>query len=298
MRADEHTALVAAQEGAILHQETLQVDVEQGAFSAQLGSGTVIDLAVFRDVETTFLGLAVGDDPEMEPRLQLGSVPYAAFAEWAREATMLEGNSSSDFASASHDHDWSELNGVPADLLDGDDDTTYDGTDFALSGQACAVGFHVAGISATGQVTCSPDVDTDTDTTYSGSDFALSDQACNAGFYVAGISATGQVTCSPDIDTDTDTTYSGSDFATSGQSCPAGQHMRGIDANGNVLCDIVPTISSGMIVFFAGACPTPCLTSNCEPVSHSKCLALALIDPRRRQFSETGVERERTESHR
>jgi hypothetical protein len=53
---------------------------------------------------------------------------------------------------------WSTLPGIPAGLADGvDNDTTYDGTDFAVSGQACSGTDKVTGIDANGQVTCAPD---------------------------------------------------------------------------------------------------------------------------------------------
>lgn len=59
---------------------------------------------------------------------------------------------------------WGKLTGVPADLADGDDDTTYSGTDFATSNQSCTGTQKVTGIDGSGNVVCGPDTDTDTDT--------------------------------------------------------------------------------------------------------------------------------------
>ena len=45
-----------------------------------------------------------------------------------------------------------------------DTDTTFDGTDFALSGQSCPGGQKATGVDASGFVICAVDIDTDTDT--------------------------------------------------------------------------------------------------------------------------------------
>lgn len=72
-----------------------------------------------------------------------------------------------------------------------DDDTTYNGANFATSNQACGQAHKAYGIGATGQLLCSLDIDT----TYDGGDFALSNQSCPAGQYLSGLSASGQVVC-------------------------------------------------------------------------------------------------------
>ncbi len=60
----------------------------------------------------------------------------------------------SEFAATDHSHEFSELTSVPAGLADGDDDTTYNGGDFALSNQSCSAGQTVTGIAANGAVQC------------------------------------------------------------------------------------------------------------------------------------------------
>lgn len=69
--------------GAAAFTESQMVQVEQGFFTAYVGDSADLDLALFRDSPTLYLGIRVGAEPEMTPRLLLGSVPYAAYAEHA-----------------------------------------------------------------------------------------------------------------------------------------------------------------------------------------------------------------------
>jgi hypothetical protein len=69
--------------GAALYTETQTVMVQDGYFNADIGTVMPLDLALFRDNGTVFVGIQVGADPEMTPRIQLGTVPYAAFAQYA-----------------------------------------------------------------------------------------------------------------------------------------------------------------------------------------------------------------------
>ncbi len=54
--------------------------VSDGLFNVMLGSLTPIPQAVVTDHDQLFLGITVGTDDEMAPRVQLGSVPYATQA--------------------------------------------------------------------------------------------------------------------------------------------------------------------------------------------------------------------------
>ncbi|MCI0732059.1 MAG: hypothetical protein L0332_35785 [Chloroflexi bacterium] len=56
------------------------VQVSDGLFNVLLGSFVPIPPSVFTDNATLWLGLKVGADNEMLPRIQLGSVPFAAQA--------------------------------------------------------------------------------------------------------------------------------------------------------------------------------------------------------------------------
>lgn len=62
--------------GSSLWSETQTVSVEAGIYSVQLGSVTAIPSSVF-DGSTRYLGIKIGTDDEMTPRLALVSVPYA-----------------------------------------------------------------------------------------------------------------------------------------------------------------------------------------------------------------------------
>lgn len=73
--------------GTSLWTETYSVSVDNGFFSVGLGAGTnALDLAIFRDNSEIELGIKVGSDAEMSPRMQVGSVPFALRSEWSAEA--------------------------------------------------------------------------------------------------------------------------------------------------------------------------------------------------------------------
>ncbi len=103
--------------------ETRAVGFEAGAFVAQLGEDVPLSAVLFADHSSLWLGVQVEGDPFELPRFSLGMTPYAAYAERATDADFLEGFRADDFALAGHAHDYAELGGVPADLVDGDDDT-------------------------------------------------------------------------------------------------------------------------------------------------------------------------------
>ena len=56
--------------------ETHNIDIDEGYFSASLGSIAVFDATVF-DGSVRWIGITVGNDPEMGPRVEVASVPYA-----------------------------------------------------------------------------------------------------------------------------------------------------------------------------------------------------------------------------
>ncbi|MEK7703694.1 MAG: hypothetical protein AAB426_01950 [Myxococcota bacterium] len=77
--------------GTALFSETQDVDAQRGTVTVQLGAVTSLDLALFRDHETLYLGITVDGNVEMTPRLQLTSSPYAAAAASAVDASTLQG---------------------------------------------------------------------------------------------------------------------------------------------------------------------------------------------------------------
>lgn len=113
----------AETDGTMLFEEThAGLQVEAGLFTAYLGTFTTLDLGIFGG--SLWLGVTVDADPEM-PRFLLGTSPYAAFAQVCGDASSLGGLGSADFAPAGHTHDFGSLTAIPADIADGDQDTTY-----------------------------------------------------------------------------------------------------------------------------------------------------------------------------
>jgi hypothetical protein len=137
-----HLALYdSATAGTALYSETQNTTAANGAFSIYLGETAALDLAIMRDRSELWLGIAINDDAELEPRIRLATAPFAAFAQYCGDASTLEGRAAADFAPAVHSTAWADITGVPADLADGDDNTTYTagagltltGTRFALN---------------------------------------------------------------------------------------------------------------------------------------------------------------------
>jgi hypothetical protein len=54
--------------------------VSDGLFNVMLGSLTPLPISQFTNYPSLFLGITVGTDDEMTPRVQLGSVPFAVQA--------------------------------------------------------------------------------------------------------------------------------------------------------------------------------------------------------------------------
>jgi len=76
----------AATGGTALWTETQTVQTTNGVFSVLLGSVSPVDASLFSGT-SRYLGLAVGSDPEMTPRLQMVSVPFALQAKTAETLT-------------------------------------------------------------------------------------------------------------------------------------------------------------------------------------------------------------------
>jgi hypothetical protein len=56
------------------------VKVSDGLFNVMLGSLSQLPISQFTNAQSLFLGITVGTDDEMAPRVQLGSVPFAVHA--------------------------------------------------------------------------------------------------------------------------------------------------------------------------------------------------------------------------
>jgi hypothetical protein len=109
--------------GVPIFEESQVVMLDEGYFTVYLGMVEELSLDSFRDSENMYLGFAVNHDPEMAPRLVIGTTPYAAFAKYTDDAKMLDGKPSSDFRLAEDPIEWTDLDNVPEGVQDGDADT-------------------------------------------------------------------------------------------------------------------------------------------------------------------------------
>ncbi len=247
--------------GEALYTESQAVPVERGHFTAYMGAVVELDATIFRDYGTLFLGMQVSSDEEMIPRFELGSVPYAAYAEYAGDARSFDGITrdrlgtlvdtwaraaaydtegeltellDDNYLPSSYVPEWAELLGVPEGFADGvDDNTTYDaagpialdGTTFGLSSEGCEVGgvweWRGDGWS------CEPNRSYTgaAPIEVAGTEIELSAAGCEAGDSLQW-DGSEWVCDAP----------SGEDFALSGQSCPEGQVATGIDDDGELTC--------------------------------------------------------------
>jgi len=77
-------ALFDAESGGIpIYTETQSVMIEGGFFTAYLGDTSALSLALFRDHGSVHLGVSIDGGSELSPRTAFGTVPYAAYAEYA-----------------------------------------------------------------------------------------------------------------------------------------------------------------------------------------------------------------------
>lgn len=92
--------------GSAVWTENQTVAVTRGAFNVLLGSATPFNMAIFSG-QDLYLGVTVASDPEMSPRLRMGWVAYAFYAD---NANALDGRDSTSFANTAHNHAGSTIN--------------------------------------------------------------------------------------------------------------------------------------------------------------------------------------------
>jgi hypothetical protein len=66
------------------------VTVDQGSFSLYLGTEVDLDMSLFAENDQLLLGMAFDGDSEM-PLIEIGTVPYAAYCQMAKEAETVAG---------------------------------------------------------------------------------------------------------------------------------------------------------------------------------------------------------------
>ncbi|HEY3353503.1 MAG TPA: tail fiber domain-containing protein [Polyangia bacterium] len=115
----------AASVGNLLFtQSDAGVQIDRGRFIIYLGQGgTALDLALFRDHAALWLEVTIDGTQVVQPRFRLATVPYASFAQFCGDAATVGGNGATAFAASGHSHAWNQITGIPASLLDGDQDT-------------------------------------------------------------------------------------------------------------------------------------------------------------------------------
>lgn len=102
-----------AEGGTAFFESTRTLTLSDGTFSVYLGESQALDFRMFPASGQVFIGLVVDGGEELSPRIQIGTVPYAARASICEEAQTLAGATAQDFATVDHTHDYSELTGVP-----------------------------------------------------------------------------------------------------------------------------------------------------------------------------------------
>lgn len=100
--------------GTAFFEASRSLSLEDGTFAVYLGENESLDFAALPASGDVYIGLSVDGDVELSPRIQIGTVPFAARAEICNEAQTLQGASAGDFATTGHGHDYSELTNVPA----------------------------------------------------------------------------------------------------------------------------------------------------------------------------------------
>lgn len=86
--------------GTPLFTESHTVLVEGGFFSLVLGDVSALDMTIFQASGDAYVGVSLEGATEMAPRMQLMSVPYAAYADFAANAGTVGGVSAGSFASS------------------------------------------------------------------------------------------------------------------------------------------------------------------------------------------------------
>ena len=97
---------------ALYTDDRRSVEIERGQFVAYLGGeGDALDLALFRDNGGLWLEITVDGTDVIQPRTYLGSVPYAAYAQYCGDASTLGGLSAADVSSTFVDADGDTMTG-------------------------------------------------------------------------------------------------------------------------------------------------------------------------------------------
>jgi len=172
MRFSLHTAETG---GTELWNDTFSVAIVDGLFAVYLGSQTALPLITFRDQNTLWLEAKVGSDAPMG-RVQLGSVPFAGYAEYCGNVPV-------------HTHPFSEVTGtMPSTALP---------ASVPKGPLACgAAADRVKGLDASGALVCAPVSWLEIPDRPAG--LVAGAQACSGADKVTGVTAAGALQCGAD----------------------------------------------------------------------------------------------------
>jgi hypothetical protein len=109
---------------AVFGEQQKNVNFDHGSFSVDVGKANTLDLGKLTAMPQLFLELSIDGDL-IEPRFQVGSVPYAGFALASGDAQTLTGMPPTAFAAATHSHAFADLTSVPAGFSDGEDNDSF-----------------------------------------------------------------------------------------------------------------------------------------------------------------------------
>jgi len=197
----------ASEEGAVMWSEAHDVDLVNGYYSLVLGADELdnpLDDDLLRDNDL-FLELIVDDDDALSPRQALNAVPYARLADTSTNVSggvvdaseirvggtvVVDGSGA--WSGSTPAVDWSDLSGVPAGLMDGEDaDTTLteDEVDAYCADNGYAMASDLASVATSGSYDDLSDVPVTGASanhyTESGS-FTVPDGITSLSIYVAG----------------------------------------------------------------------------------------------------------------
>ncbi len=99
--------------GDMVFEEFQSLTVTRGAFSANLGAATPLDLALFKNHATLYVGVRVASDAdELSPLFRLTTTPWAAHAQSCGDAETIGGQSLASISAPN----WTSIQGKPAAL--------------------------------------------------------------------------------------------------------------------------------------------------------------------------------------
>lgn len=108
-------------DGEPLFAETQRLRARDGYLGFSVGAVEALDLVEHTREGALWLAVSIDGQPEMVPRIRLGTMPFAARADLAQDAAHLGGRAPDDFAAARHLHSVRDLSDLPEGWLDGDD---------------------------------------------------------------------------------------------------------------------------------------------------------------------------------